>query len=139
MSLMVKANNIQDIWLIEENAIIFRNFIVFSPPSAPIYADRIEERIIIWIIKEEVVKYEINIIGANFWIVIKMIVWSQDIPSITCGNQKWKGAAPNLRSSAIRIVMEVKFDICIIRHLERIIKVDASAWIRKYFRAASAE
>ena len=48
MSLIVKATNIQDIWLIEENAIIFRSFIIFKPPKAPIYADIIADRIIIW-------------------------------------------------------------------------------------------
>lgn len=67
------------------------------------------------------------------------MVWSHDKPSITWGNQKWKGAAPNLSKRAIRIIIEVKVDICIIKHLERIIRVDARAWIKKYFRAASEE
>lgn len=52
---------------------------------------------------EEVVKYEIRNIGANFWIVIRIIVCIHDKPSITWGNHKWKGAAPSLSKRAIRI------------------------------------
>lgn len=38
--------------------------------------------------------YEININGAIFCHVIKIKLFIQVNPSITLGNQKWKGAAP---------------------------------------------
>lgn len=40
---MVIAVRSHDMWLIEEKAKIFRSFIKFSPPKAPIIAERIAE------------------------------------------------------------------------------------------------
>lgn len=47
--------------------------------------------------------YEIKIIGDNFCQVIKMNEFIQDNPSITIGNQKWKGAAPIFNNKEIII------------------------------------
>lgn len=52
MSLMDKASNIQDMWLIEENAIIFLRLIILIPPRAPIIADSMDEIIIVFIKKK---------------------------------------------------------------------------------------
>lgn len=50
------AINIHDMWLIEENAIILRNFIIFNPPRAPTRADKMADKIIILIKIGEYIK-----------------------------------------------------------------------------------
>lgn len=49
-------------------------------------------------------QYESRIIGAIFCQVIRIKLLFHDKPSITLGNQKWKGAAPlfNNKEEAIR-------------------------------------
>lgn len=83
--------------------------------------------------------YDIRDMGAIFWIVIKVIAWGQSSPSITLGNQKWKGAAPafNRREAIKKTPAELK-DIKK-KEAERIIIDDPNAWIRKYLRADSDE
>lgn len=87
-------NNILDIihpkWLIEEKAINFRRDLWFSPPNLP----KIIEKKINKLIKKKFIQYEIIIKGAIFCHVIKIIFLFQLRPSITLGNQKWKGATP---------------------------------------------
>jgi len=60
-------------------------------------------------------------------------------PSITLGNQKWKGAAPALSSKEVikKILAEYK-DIKK-NEADKIIIDDPNAWIRKYLRADSEE
>ena len=55
---------------------------------------------------------------------------------MTCGNQKWKGAAPSLISNAVDIkIRDFVLSVNIIA--PRIIKADPIAWTKKYFKAAS--
>lgn len=49
--------------------------------------------------------YEINIKGAIFCQVIKINLLNQDNPSITLGNQKWKGATPNFIIKEEKIII----------------------------------
>jgi hypothetical protein len=94
------AANIQPKWLIDEKAIIFRKLVWFNPPNDPILIER-------KIIKENKlgkIKYEISIKGAIFCHVIKIKLLVQLNPSITPGNQKWKGAAPILSNKQELII-----------------------------------
>lgn len=77
--------------------------------------------------------------GAIFWIVIKIIAWGHIIPSITWGNQKCIGAAPNFNNKASLREIEKTVNEKRSRDLEKIIIEDPSAWIKKYFKAASEE
>lgn len=52
--------------------------------------------------------YEINIRGAIFCQVIKIKEFNQDNPSITFGNQKWKGAEPLFNNSEEKIIISIK-------------------------------
>ena len=78
--------------------------------------------------------------GATFCTVIKMMHSGQEIPCITLGNHRWKGAAPIFINRADRIIIS---GVC--KWGEKIratgvaltIIADPRAWIRKYFNAAS--
>jgi len=71
--------------------------------------------------------------------VIRITAWGQLSPSITLGNQKWKGAAPALSKSEInkKILAEPKDKRK--KEADKIITEDPKAWIRKYLRADSEE
>ena len=139
------AANIHPKWLIEEKAINFRKDVWFSPPSDPMIIDKI----IILKIKLKFRQYEHNIKGAIFCQVIKIKLFHQLSPSITPGNQKWKGAAPLFKSKEDKIANVIKFESKLI--IEKIFnwrtkKIDlnkkiaeANAWVRKYFKEASVE
>ena len=43
-------------WLIDENAIILRNFIIFKPPRAPTSADKAAEEMVICTAIEESIR-----------------------------------------------------------------------------------
>lgn len=74
----------------EEKAINFRREVWLSPLIAPIKIDRIIQSNIN--LKE---KQNLKIIiGAIFCHVIKIKLLIQFRPSMTLGNQKWKGATP---------------------------------------------
>jgi len=82
---------IQDILLIEEKARIFRNEVRFNIPKQPIQAlikiDTLIRRFL----------EDLNSInGINFCQVLIIEKITQDIPSLTSGNQKYKGNIPNL-------------------------------------------
>lgn len=99
-SLKIMAVIIHPMWLIEEKANSFRKEVWFKPPMAPIKVDiRIKIRNKLFML----IKYEIIIIGANFCQVIKIMLLYHEIFSITLGNQKWKGAAPNFIIKVITI------------------------------------
>lgn len=94
-------------------------------------------------------QYEHNIKGAIFCHVIKIKLFHQLSPSITPGNQKWKGAAPlfNRRDDKIASVIKFEFKSIIEKTFNwRIKKIElnkkmaeANAWVRKYFKEASVE
>jgi hypothetical protein len=83
-------HNIQPKWLIEEKAINFRRDVWFNPPKEPIKI----EKIIVKLNKNKFKQKDNKIIGAIFCHVIKIKLFIQFKPSITLGNQKWKGATP---------------------------------------------
>jgi len=95
-------------WLIEEKAIIFRKDVWFKPPIAPIKI----EKIIVRLNKKKFKQKDRRIIGAIFCQVIKIKLLIQFNPSITLGNQKWKGAIPlfNIREEA-KIIFIIFFFI----------------------------
>jgi len=91
---------------------------------------------------------ERSTIGAIFCHVIKIILLIQFKPSITIGNQKWKGAIPVFiikEDAKIILIFELKFNIIFhsIKKENKIIEnnriLDARAWVRKYFSDASEE
>lgn len=86
------------------------------------------------------------IIGAIFCHVNKIRQVSQDKPSITSTNQKWKGAAPIFVKSAELNIMVKLFEIALEKKklfdniiIENKINVEAKAWVIKYFKEASEE
>lgn len=88
-------------WLIDEKDINLRNEVWFNPPIAPMRAD-IKINVIIKYFKNII--YDKIIRGANFCHVIKIKLLYQFKLSITFGNQKWKGAAPNFNINVIHII-----------------------------------
>lgn len=86
-----------------------------------------------------------KIIGVIFWNVNKIKQLYQDNPSITSGNQKWKGAAPILVIKAELKIIKDKLFIQIVENIldieiiENMRIVEAKAWAIKYFIAASDE
>jgi len=89
--------------------------------------------------------YEINIKGAIFCQVIKIKLLIQLSPSITPGNQKWKGAAPLFSNKVDKINKLLKLLLIIQLLLKNnIIKImannkidEAKAWVKKYFNLLS--
>lgn len=77
-------------WLIEEKAINLRREVWFNPPIAPTKIEKIIVREKNKMFKQK----DSRIIGAIFCQVIKIKLLIQFKPSITFGNQKWKGATP---------------------------------------------
>lgn len=78
----------------EEQAKILRKEVWLRPPIDPIKVEAIINKKI----ASENREYDRIIRGANFCQVNKSKEFNQDNPSITFGNQKWKGAAPNFKS-----------------------------------------
>lgn len=128
-------NIIQDMWLIEEKAKSLRNSIWLTPPSAPTTADR-TLLTKIKVLFPLITQYDNKYIGAIFWTVIKITHWTQDKPSITWGNQKCTGAAPNFNNNDIHN-MCIKLKEIKINTEPNTIKAEPKAWIKKYFKEAS--
>lgn len=85
--------------------------------------------------------------GANFCHVNKISLMFQFNPSITSGNQEWKGAIPsfiiiaeydNMNDGSLK-KENVELKLNSSKDNEKINKVDASVWIIKYFIVASLE
>lgn len=132
----------------DENAIILRREVWFNPPIAPTSADIIVDIIINVFIF--LIDMAINIIGAIFCQVIRINLFTHVNPSITLGNQKWKGAAPVfiIRADIIIIVDDdvslltaslIILDFIAIIKIETSNTEEAKACVRKYFIAASAD
>lgn len=133
---------IQAMWLIDENAIIFRNLTCLN-------------LLIVLIIKHDIITVARNILlmfilinsimGAIFCHVNRIRELIHLNPSITSGNQKCIGAAPNfVRNAVFIIIVREKFmrglinssvDNNIIIAVNKI--NDAIACVTKYFIAAS--
>lgn len=74
----------------DEKAINFRIEVWFNPPIAPINVENktIKNN------KKKSIENDKIIKGAIFCHVMRIKLLIHDIPSITFGNQKWKGAIP---------------------------------------------
>lgn len=68
-----------------------------------------------------------------------MIAWGQLSPSITLGNQKWKGAAPAFSNKEASKKSLAEWIDMRKRDADKTIIEDPNAWIRKYLRADSEE
>lgn len=81
--------------------------------------------------------------GVIFCQVIKIKQLNHDKPSITLGNQKWKGADPIFMSKEELIIIEIKlliskFFIKIsFNKIENKKLIEAIDWVIKYFKEAS--
>jgi hypothetical protein len=130
--------------LIDENAMIFRNLVWLNPIIVLVSRDITIIDIMNW---SFILLFIISIIGAIFCQVNRISALFQLNPSITSGNQKWNGAAPNLIISAefnisinvefIRGLMNSFVNNNIITDISRI--RDAIACVIKYFIDASVE
>lgn len=102
-----RVESIHAMWLIDENAIIFRILIWLNPITVLTNSEAIITVIINWVF---ILLFINSIIGAIFCQVNKMIEFIHLRPSITSGNQKWNGAAPSFVSKAVfNIKLNVKF------------------------------
>lgn len=133
------VTNIHLKWLIDEYAINFRKDNWFNPPIEPTN----EHITILKVNSDDWEMYEIRVIGANFCQVIKINLFNHLKPSITLGNQKWKGAAPLFIKSDEIIIHKVSFTLTVldisynIKTVENNNIEDAIAWVKKYFKEAS--
>lgn len=92
-------------------------------------------------------QYDKRIIGAIFCQVIKIKLLIQFKPSITIGNQKWKGAIPIfIIKEDAKIIFMIKLNLSIFlkdKKEKKIIKnnktLEAKACVKKYFKVASEE
>lgn len=101
-----KEANIQAILLIEENVKILRKLVWLNDIIALINK---QKKITIIIKLFQVLLFIININGAIFCQVNKIKQFTHDKPSITSGNQKWNGAAPNFIKNAEFIIKIKEF------------------------------
>lgn len=140
--------SIHPIWAIDEYAIILRSWVWFSPPQPPTaidISDIIERRFML--MRGEII-YKIDK-GASFCHVNKINPDIRGIPWVTSGTQKWNGDSPNfiVRANVIIIDAVVLFNFIIDQWPEynRLViaaiirSMDAVAWVRKYFVAASVD
>lgn len=127
----------------DEKANNLRRLIWLNPITLLTIIDII---IIIKIKKLNLILYITKIIGAIFCQVNKINLLNQFNPSIISGNQKWNGAAPIFVNNAEFMIMISdwsKFEkICEFNEIKIIlikINIEAKAWVKKYFIAASVE
>lgn len=75
---------------------IFRSLVWLNPPMEPKIIDIAARPASI--LGLDIVSRKI---GGIFWIVARIMFVIQGSPSITCGSQKWKGAAPIFMTRAV--------------------------------------
>jgi len=128
-------NIIQDELLIEDIAKIFRIEFWFIPKIEFIKIIKININKVLF-----KYKYEIIIIGAIFCHVISNKHANQFKPSIIEGNQRWNGISLNFISSGmtINILKSLIKNIDLFNNKINS-KIDAKAWIKKYFIVDSIE
>lgn len=135
-------------WAIDEYAMILRSWVWFNPPQPPIaidISDIIRRR---FILIRGVIIYRTDK-GASFCHVNKISPDINGIPWVTSGTQKWNGDNPSFIVRAIVIIMDAVGLISFIIDqwpvnnrlvIAAIIRsMDAVAWVRKYFVAASVD
>jgi len=145
VSIIIIVLIIHPIWLIDEYAIIFRNLTWFTPIIPLIIIDAIittDMNIV------NLILYINRTIGAIFCHVNTNKQFNQSSPSITSGNQKWKGAIPIFVRSLEFIViinvdwinvLEAILVLFIIMIIDIRIIVDAIACVMKYLIEDSAD
>jgi len=129
------ANNIHVELLIEDIAKILRIEFWFKPKI-----EFIEIKVIKKIKFLLVFKYEIIIRGAIFCHVIISRHAIQFNPSIIEGNHKWNGISLNFINNGIIIIIFLLFKkkkFLLIKKINN--RIEAKAWIKKYFIVASIE
>lgn len=137
---------IQPMWAIEEYAMIFRSWVWFSPPQPPMRIESAAMVVSIFVLIVGIIWYRIDI-GATFCQVRSSMPDDSGLPCVTSGTQKWNGAIPSFmaidtvmmadgRVLCVFVMVHCPEDIRS-RVMASISSMDAVAWIRKYFVAAS--
>lgn len=127
---------------------ILRSCVWLRPPQLPIITDRVERVRRISVLVEECIWYIIEM-GASFCHVRRSRPEIKDVPWVTSGIQKWKGAIPNFMARAVVMARDESWLMLsvVVQHLEsRLLEIiaimriiDAVDCIRKYLIAASVE
>lgn len=132
--------------MIEEYAIIFHSWVWFRPPQPPIRIECVAMVASIFMLIVGIIWYRTEI-GAIFCQVRSSIPDDNGLPCVTSGTQNWNRAIPNFMAMAT--VMMIDGDVLyifVMTHCPEVIRLmviasidsmDAVAWIRKYFVAAS--
>ena len=142
LSPVINAASIHPVWLMDEYVRIFRIDVWFVPPIDPTISDVS----IIAAVKVLIsMRYDVNIIGAAFWIVISSVQFFHLSP-ITPGNYQWRGAAPIFSISGVQMIIG-EYDMNISDNVNSSViaftttikssVAEADTWTRKYFSAAS--
>lgn len=137
---------IHPMFAIDEYAIIFRNWVWFSPPQPPIIMEAVAiktNRNFEWLLDVRIMR----LIGANFCHVAIMRAIFKVVPCMTSGNHRCIGASPIfIQRAMVSVVQAIGFVSCVMSHvpkyqalrvLENIISKDAPVWARKYLVVAS--
>lgn len=143
---MVRVDNTQPVWAMEEKAISFRNWVWFRPPRPPMVMDRIAMvSRMVWLILFDIMSR--RDMGASFCHVRIVKLVSVVVPWVTSGSQKWNGAAAIfIMRAKVIMVVEVWFDMSVISQWDVLrafvvaannMAMDARVCVRKYFVAAS--
>lgn len=130
-----RAAMIHPMWWIEEYARRGRRWDWLKAPLAPTKALK-EARVRINIILMEKNRKLVSTKGAIFWIVVSNQQVGHGLAFMTLGNQKWHGAIPSFIVREIIIRMGIIGDVLENRAAVNKI-IEAVAWARKYFKAAS--
>lgn len=125
-------------WLIEEYAIIFFILTWFKPWIPLIKDEKITTKFIIIEFFNVII---IIIIGAIFCHVSIIKQLNQVKPSITSGNHQWNGAIPSFIKSENWVIEKIIFEKMFFSNIkiEKINKVEANLWTKKYFIPDSLE
>lgn len=125
--------------MIDEYAKIARSLDWFNPKAPPSSAFNAAINIYIYI--WDIFKMNaINIKGANFCHDDRIKQFNHEIDVITEGYHMWNGATPNLIANLIDNIADIKLMLGDVIHNENLVIIsilDPSAWIKKYFTAAS--
>lgn len=125
-------------WVIDEYAKILRKEVWINPPTEPTKADKVAYKVTIFCVIVYLSKKKTKISGPIFCSVVKIANKGQDRPSTTAGIHWWDGAAP-LFSSSLVVNISVTAVGILTKLTEKMIKIEAKAWIKKYFKADSVE
>lgn len=135
---MESVVRIHPVWVIDENAISFRSWVWFRPPSPPRVIDRValsKSKVVLVLL---LVFSRINN-GAIFCQVRTVRAVMVVVPCDTSGSQKWNGAAAIFIISAIVMIVVVGSAVRCISQFDVVrafivaansMVVDAMVWVR---------